>query len=142
MANDSKPPFSNYKSAALNQLSYAGVSPYESRFQRVHQEFIMTPLSRTREGRCSRSFFYGAAVLRAKPRNSVKPGASEVRKATDRKPPGRGFVSRHDRLARKTGNASQNFSANALNHYEVPMVTPTPRPRPDATVFEIAFVPA
>jgi hypothetical protein len=23
---------SNYKSAALNQLSYAGVSPYESRF--------------------------------------------------------------------------------------------------------------
>jgi hypothetical protein len=25
MANDSKPPFSNYKSAALNQLSYAGV---------------------------------------------------------------------------------------------------------------------
>jgi hypothetical protein len=53
-----------------------------------------------------------------------------------------GFVSGRDRLARKTGNASKNFSANALNHYEVPMVTPTPRPRPDATVFEIAFVPA
>ena len=30
---------SNYKSAALNQLSYAGV-PYESRFQRVDQEFV------------------------------------------------------------------------------------------------------
>ena len=57
MANDSKPPFSNYKSAALNQLSYAGVSPYESRFQRVHQEFIMTPLSRTREGRLSTVVF-------------------------------------------------------------------------------------
>jgi hypothetical protein len=56
--------------------------------------------------------------------------------------PFNGFVSRHDRLARKTGRASQNFSANALNHYEVPMVTPTPRPRPDATVFEIAFVHA
>jgi hypothetical protein len=27
------------------------------------------------------------------------------------------------------------------NHYEVPMVTPTPRPRRDAAVFEIAFVP-
>ena len=52
-----------------------------------------------------------------------------------------GFVSGHDRLACKTGNASKNFSANAVNHYEVPMVTPTPRPRPDAAVFEIAFVP-
>jgi hypothetical protein len=41
----------DYKSAALNQLSYAGVSPYESRFLQVHQEFVMTPLSRTREGR-------------------------------------------------------------------------------------------
>jgi hypothetical protein len=28
----------DYKSAALNQLSYAGAAPYESRFQRVHQE--------------------------------------------------------------------------------------------------------
>jgi hypothetical protein len=32
----------NYKSAALNQLSYAGVTPYKSRFQRVDQEFVMT----------------------------------------------------------------------------------------------------
>jgi len=31
----------NYKSAALDQLSYAGVSPYESCFQRVDQEFVM-----------------------------------------------------------------------------------------------------
>ena len=32
----------NYKSAALNQLSYAGATPYESCFQRVDQEFVMT----------------------------------------------------------------------------------------------------
>jgi hypothetical protein len=30
--NPRKNSFLNYKSAALNQLSYAGVSPYESRF--------------------------------------------------------------------------------------------------------------
>jgi hypothetical protein len=30
--NVRKSSFLNYKSAALNQLSYAGVSPYESRF--------------------------------------------------------------------------------------------------------------
>jgi hypothetical protein len=35
----------DYKSAALNQLSYAGVSPYESRFYRVHQELVITRLS-------------------------------------------------------------------------------------------------
>jgi hypothetical protein len=51
-------------------------------------EFIKSssrPLSCARaKAGCSRSFFYGAAALRAKPRNSVKPGASEVRKTTDR----------------------------------------------------------
>jgi hypothetical protein len=31
----------NYKSAALNQLRYAGISPYESCFQRVDQELVM-----------------------------------------------------------------------------------------------------
>ena len=41
----------------------------------------MTPLLRTRECRLFTVVFYGAAALRAKPRNSVKPGASEVRKA-------------------------------------------------------------
>ena len=32
----------NYKSAALNQLSYAGATPYESCFQWVDQEFVTT----------------------------------------------------------------------------------------------------
>ena len=36
----------NYKSAALNQLSYAGATPYESCFQWVDQE-IVTTISRT-----------------------------------------------------------------------------------------------
>jgi len=36
----------NYKSAALNQLSYAGATPYESCFQWVEQE-IVTTISRT-----------------------------------------------------------------------------------------------
>jgi hypothetical protein len=78
-------------------------------------------------------------ALESYPTLSTRARAREVRKGNRSLAPGRGFVSRHDRLARKTGSASQNFSANAVNHYEVPMVTPTPRPRPDATVFEIAY---
>src|SRR5262249_35779004 len=50
----------NYKSAALNQLSYAGAAPYKSCFQRVDQEFV-TPF---RAPRCKRDqnftvLFYG-----------------------------------------------------------------------------------
>jgi hypothetical protein len=30
----------NYKSAALNQLSYVGVPPYESCFQRIDQDLV------------------------------------------------------------------------------------------------------
>jgi hypothetical protein len=37
-----KKPSLNYKSAALDQLSYAGVSRYQSCFQRVDQDFVMT----------------------------------------------------------------------------------------------------
>ena len=48
----------NYKSAALNQLSYAGAALYESRFQRVDQEFVMTHFAhRAAKGiKISRSF--------------------------------------------------------------------------------------
>jgi hypothetical protein len=40
MANDSKTPFSNYKSAALDQLSYAGVPHTKAVFSELIQEFV------------------------------------------------------------------------------------------------------
>ena len=66
IAKVGKRSFSNYKSAALNQLSYAGVSLYESRFWQVHQEFVITALSRTREGRLHETphFSFGAKFLK------------------------------------------------------------------------------